>query len=250
MTLKRWLLALLVVSLPLGTGASAQPPARDGRPLIAQDIDDEVDIDDDELEIDEPDVDVDDERRDAYREGYREAIRDAREDLRDAPADAPKIFPFRGISLGPRFSVFKPDDGDEWVGHGGLQLRIHMSKIFALEGSAEYRRRRLAGGRVDIFPVQASLLAYLIPNPVRIVPFILGGGGWYFTHVDTPTADDTRSRFGAHAGGGLQLWLHRNWSVDASYRHFWLEDIEGGSVLNQRFEDNGHQLTGALNFHF
>lgn len=166
------------------------------------------------------------------------------------PAAAEDVFPSRGFTLGPRFSAFQPDQGGNWTGFGGLQARLHFTPIWAIEGAADYRRRLLPGGRVDVYPVQASLMAYLFPNPARVTPFVLAGGGWHFTHVDTPTGDTTSNRFGAHAGGGLQVFLGNKWSIDASYRHFWLEEIGGGNLLNQSFADDGHHVTAALNFHF
>lgn len=169
----------------------------------------------------------------------------------DAQESAPDTYPFRGISFGPRFSMMKPETGgSDWTGHGGAQLRFHLTPIWALEASGDYRRRRIGGGRVDIYPVQASLLAYLFPNPFHISPYLLAGASWHFTHVDSPLGEATTNRFGGHAGGGLQVFLNRKWSLDGSYRHFWLEDIAGGNVLNQSFDDDGHQITAALNYHF
>ena len=84
------------------------------------------------------------------------------------------VYPFRGMSLGPRFSLFMPADGSSgWAGNGGAQLRAHMNKFWALEASAEYRRRDLAGSRVNIIPVQASLLVYPFPNRFHISPYDL-----------------------------------------------------------------------------
>lgn len=39
------------------------------------------------------------------------------------------VYPFRGISMGPRFSLFMPaDESSGWTGNGGAQLRAHMNK--------------------------------------------------------------------------------------------------------------------------
>lgn len=161
--------------------------------------------------------------------------------------------PPAGMSLGGRAMWFEPEDTNDTTLHGGAQLRFHFSRLFALEGSADYRRVRFPGSRVDIFPVQASLLAYLLPNS-PVSPFLLGGAGWYFTRVEGPgDFDDTQHRFGPHAGGGVQARINRWWSIDATYRFVWIEDIRTrneANLLDRDFNDEGHMITAGLNFHF
>ncbi|MDR4493545.1 MAG: outer membrane beta-barrel protein, partial [Nitrospirales bacterium] len=93
---------------------------------------------------------------------------------------------------------------------------------------------------------------YLLPGK-RLSPFLLGGGGWYFTSVDGPgSSDDTRHRFGLHAGGGLQFMLNPSWSIDGSYRFVWLESLESknDNLFDKNFKDEGHMVTVGLNYHF
>jgi opacity protein-like surface antigen len=100
--------------------------------------------------------------------------------------------------------------------------------------------------------VQASLLIYPLGTP-RLAPFILGGGGWYYTTVDGPgNFSDTQSRLGGHAGGGLQIFLTNHVSVDGTYRYIWLEKLESKNVSldDKKFDSNGHMITIGLNFHF
>lgn len=161
----------------------------------------------------------------------------------------------RGLSLGGRGMYYKPDGAQgEW--HGGAQLRFHLNRALALEGSADYRSTRFdapAGTgevRVDHYPVMASLLGYLFPHS-PITPFVLAGAGWHFTHVDGPGIDETNNRFGPHAGGGLQAFLGRSWSLDGTYRYVWIEDYRSGAALGSKtFTDRGHMWTAALNYHF
>jgi opacity protein-like surface antigen len=97
-----------------------------------------------------------------------------------------------------------------------------------------------------------SGLIYLLPGK-RISPFILGGGGWYYTQVKGPGGlDDTQNRFGLHAGGGLQWMLTQHWSIDSTYRYIWLEQIESRdeNLVEKKYENNAHMVTIGLNFHF
>jgi opacity protein-like surface antigen len=155
------------------------------------------------------------------------------------------------LSVGGHATYYKPNDGDEaW--YGGAQVRLHLTRIFALEALADYRRNDFGTTRTDTYPVQGSALIYLLPGR-RLSPFILGGAGWYHTQVKGPdNFDDSQSRFGLHAGGGLQLWLNSHWSVDSTYRYIWMEKLEskGVSLDDKKFDDSGHMVTIGLNFHF
>ena len=156
------------------------------------------------------------------------------------------------FSVGGRATYFDPKEGpDRWF--GGAQLRVHPSHYFAIEGSADYRRDEFDGGtKTHTYPVQGSLLIYPI-GTTRLAPFILGGGGWYFTSVDGPGGfSDTQHRFGGHVGGGLQLFVTNHFSIDSTYRHIWLERVESknASLDDKKFDDTGHMVTIGLNVHF
>jgi opacity protein-like surface antigen len=97
-----------------------------------------------------------------------------------------------------------------------------------------------------------SLLGYIFPGAVWS-PYLLGGAGWYYTEVDGPfSLNHTDSRFGLHAGIGLEYVLERGVSVDISYRYIWLENIvsEDANALLKNYQDSGDMITIALNFLF
>jgi opacity protein-like surface antigen len=155
------------------------------------------------------------------------------------------------FSIGGRATYFDPKEGDDnWFGGG--QVRIHPFHFLAVEGSVDYRRTEISSTTVRTFPVQGSLLLYPFGTK-RLSPFLLGGAGWYFTNVEGPgDFDQTQHRFGAHAGGGLQLFLTEFISLDGAYRHIWLEKIESkdAGLRDKQFQDNGHMVTFGLNLHF
>jgi opacity protein-like surface antigen len=160
----------------------------------------------------------------------------------------------RGISLGGRAMYFQPKNSEAGSGDmfGGAQLRFRFARSLALEGSADYRQISVPGTTVDVYPVQASLLVYLFPSS-PLSPFLLGGGGWYFTHTKGPGGfDSTQNRFGGHAGGGLQIFLTQRWSIDGTYRYVWVESFASRdqNLSEKKFSDQGHMATAGLNFHF
>lgn len=158
-----------------------------------------------------------------------------------------------GVSIGGRGMYFKPKGADgNWS--GGAQVRFHLASAFAIEGSADVRQDKFGLTTVDIVPVQASLLAYLFPGKI-ISPYLLGGGGWYYTHVKAGSIFDDRTthRFGPHAGAGLQAWMNRHWSVDGSWRYVWLSSFHSQDAdhpFGRDIDDSGWMATGALNYHF
>jgi len=158
-----------------------------------------------------------------------------------------------GVTFGGRGAYMKPKDGEGQWG-GGAQIRFHLGSALAIEGSADLRQQRFGDTVVDLIPVQASLLAYLFPGKV-VSPYLLGGAGWYYTHIKAgaPFNDRTDHRFGPHAGAGLQAWFSKKWSIDGSYRYIWLSAYrtqDAAHPLGRDIDDSGYMITGALNFHF
>jgi opacity protein-like surface antigen len=155
------------------------------------------------------------------------------------------------VSLGGRGTFFDSRDSDQEDWYGGGQLRMYLPPTLALEASADYRQSDFGANEVDVFPVQASVLFYLFPGS-PVTPFLLAGPGWYFTHVKGPGIDDTQHRFGLHAGGGLQFFINKYWSIDSTYRYVWVKDVEAQSASLQptEYRDSGSMITAALNLHF
>jgi opacity protein-like surface antigen len=155
------------------------------------------------------------------------------------------------ISIGPRATYSDPKDATEGQWFAGAQARLHISPGVALEGSIDYRRNDYANQTsIKTYPLQASILAYLMPG-ASWSPYLLGGGGWYYTEVDGPNNyTNTTYRFGLHAGAGLEFMLTAYLSLDGSYRYVWLQDVTGNANTNSNFQDSGSMTTIALNFLF
>lgn len=156
-----------------------------------------------------------------------------------------------GVTVGGRAAYYRPKEADSGTLNGGLQIRFHITPVIAVEGSGDYRRNRYGGTRVDIFPLQASLLLYLAPR-WAVSPFLLGGVGWYYTHVQG-SGGATNHRYGPHAGAGLEAALGRRWSIDGSYRYLWTQSLRAPTTAHpagRNFSDNGFMLTTALNYRF
>ncbi len=158
----------------------------------------------------------------------------------------------RHLTIGPRAEYFDPKGGDAtWS--GGAQVRYFFTQALAIEGSADYRREKFGDTRVDVVPVQASLLAYIIqPKPFGV--YLLGGTGWYYRRINppSPAQHDTDDRFGLHAGGGVEYRISNSWSLDGSYRYVWIDSIktQDAQLQNKEFDDKGQMVTIGLNYNF
>jgi opacity protein-like surface antigen len=169
------------------------------------------------------------------------------------PARAETAVGDRGFSIGPRATFVKPKDAEEGSWYGGAQMRFGLGRALGLEGSIDYRKNEYANDvDVIVYPVQASLLAYLAPD-APVSPFLLGGAGWYYTRVEGPNNfDDTDYRFGPHAGAGLEIALGPTVSLDGTYRYVWLKKVEARdeNELTAEYNDSGYMVTIGLNFRF
>ena len=170
-----------------------------------------------------------------------------------AQADAGEIQgPRRGLSVGGRAAYYRPKGADNGDWSEGAQVRLHFTPAWALEGSVDLRHDKFDGTRVDVIPIQLSLMVYILPPGYRAAPYLLAGGGWYYTHVGAPV-EHFESRFGPHAGAGVEFFINKSWSLDGSYRYLWTEDIHSQDAehpLGRNFSGKGFMLTGALNYHF
>jgi opacity protein-like surface antigen len=157
------------------------------------------------------------------------------------------------FSIGSMVTYSSPNDADEGQWYGGAQARLYLSPDLELEGSIARRSNNYGGlTTVQTYPVQMSLLKYLMPG-AGWSPFLLGGGGWYYTRVTGPVGFiHTSFRFGVHIGAGLEVMLNDTLSLDGSYRYVWLESVtsKDENALDKTYQDSGSMITIALNLLF
>lgn len=157
------------------------------------------------------------------------------------------------LSVGPRATYYTAQDADSGQWAPGVQARVHLTPDLGLEASIDYLNNDFGPlTTIKTFPVQGSLLAYINPGDM-VKPFVLGGVGWYYTMVDGPFGyDDSASRFGLHAGLGLEIALNKSLYLSGAYRHVWLKEVASrdASALSRTYRDSGSMITFALNFVF
>ncbi|HZB26077.1 MAG TPA: outer membrane beta-barrel protein [Vicinamibacterales bacterium] len=165
----------------------------------------------------------------------------------------------QGLGVGARLAWVTADsdtDADSRRVVGG-QIRL-LSPRFGLELSLDRRSESFEAlnQKATETPIQASLLMRLSSS--RISPFLLGGPGWYRRTIEPlegsgPTV--TSTEFGWHAGGGLELLLHRHFGLHGDYRFTFLDfgddDEEDDGILGGVLPGHrGSMWTVGASFYF
>ena len=163
---------------------------------------------------------------------------------------APKSF---GPEIGLRAGFISPRDADDGTWFGGLQVRVPLTPMFAIEGSIEFHSSDFADGEIEVvqYPVQATLLVFIMPD-APVCPYVLGGLGWYYTTVDfsgslSGVDSETDSMFGAHLGFGARFDLGGTASASADLRYIFVEP-DNDALEDEDFE--AIQLVLSLSFPF
>lgn len=133
-------------------------------------------------------------------------------------ATAGSIIPSIGITRSAH------DDEAKAEIYGGLAVRGAMLPGLETEVGVAYRSESRLNGdlKVRTWPVTASLWMTALP-----IVYAGGGVGWYHTTLDyadtLPLESETRSRFGVHLGGGLEVPLGPMAAIDLNGRYVFLE---------------------------
>jgi hypothetical protein len=169
----------------------------------------------------------------------------------DAVEKAPKLL---SPEFGIRAGYFKVRDADDGAWFGGVQVRIPLSEMFAIEGAIELHTTEFEDGEIEVvqYPLQASLLLFLMPQSAPISPYVLAGVGWYYTIVDFSGSlsgfdGDTDHWFGGHIGAGARALVGKSMAASADVRYIFIEP-DGNNLEDENFDT--FQISLSLSFQF
>jgi len=157
------------------------------------------------------------------------------------------------FSIGPAGGYLHAKGADRGTWFVGGQARLHFLAYLAVEASMTFHENSYEHGDIHVtqYPIQLSGMIY--PFPTWIVsPYLVGGGGWYYTKISytgslSAISNETDHNFGAHGGVGADVRLAASISVDADLRYIFLNPSTS-QVKNGDF--NYWQVTFGLNFTF
>ena len=161
-------------------------------------------------------------------------------------------------TLSPEFGIragyFKIRDADDGAWFGGAQVRFPLSEMFAVEGAIEFHAADFEDGEIEVvqYPLQASLLLFLMPQSAPISPYVLGGVGWYYTVVDFSGSlsgfdGETDHWFGGHIGAGARALVGHSMAASADVRYIFIEP-DGHNLEDENFDT--FQISLSLSFLF
>jgi len=143
-------------------------------------------------------------------------------------------------------------DADDGTWFGGVQVRVPLTPNLAIEGSIEFHASEFADGDIEVvqYPVQASLLVFLMPD-APVCPYVLAGLGWYYTTTEfsgslSGVDSETDSLVGAHIGFGAKFALGGA-TASADLRYIFLEP-DNDNLNDEDFDSI--QLVLSLSFPF
>ena len=144
---------------------------------------------------------------------------------------------------------------DRGTWFGGIQARLRFLRYLAVEGSVSFHQNRYADGDVVVTQYPVQVTAMILPFPDGpLDPYVLAGGGWYYTRIDYDDSigggSDTESVFGIHVGAGTNLWLTPKLSLFGDFRWVFIDEpgVDNSNVRNEEFDY--WQVTFGMNFRF
>lgn len=161
--------------------------------------------------------------------------------------------PMGGFSIGPAGGYLKVKGAQRGTWFAGAQARLHFLQFFAAEASITFHENSFQGGTVHEtqYPVQVSGMLYPLPDS-QFQPYIVAGGGWYYTRftytgILSGISNQTDHVFGGHVGGGLEILLGPQTSIDADIRYIFVNP-SSSQVKSGQFDY--WQITFGLNLFF
>lgn len=167
------------------------------------------------------------------------------------------------IAGGVHLGYSKTTDAPSGSFVGGAQVRLRLLSFLGAEALAEYRQTTYQAGDVDVlrvkdFPVQLSVMLYIVPTgPLQ--PYLLGGFGCHFTRSEglgpaEGTYSTTQTKWAPHVGGGVELWTGKSFFLSGDIRYVFLS-IGSVSDVEKQYQSGDlsasyWEATAGLNFRF
>jgi len=185
----------------------------------------------------------------------------APEPLLESEAEPEAAAPLEGETpmafyLGARVGYLRGRDAEKGSWLGGVQGRLFLHDMIAVEGSVEFHRDEYLDGDVLVtfYPVQVTAMVFPIPK-LDLRPYVLAGAGWYYTRVDYEDElgwydSETEHAFGIHVGGGVELNTGSKITLNADFRYVFIDEPGVDNSDLEKEEWDYWEITGGINFRF
>lgn len=134
----------------------------------------------------------------------------------------------------------------------GIHARARISSNLGLEASMEFRQEDLLedNATLKLYPIQFSLLYYLLPNS-KVGLYGLGGFGFTRSSVsgDLFGEDAENTDISYHFGFGVEIPVSQSLGISGDIRYLDM-NLDLGSILTQDLNTSGWQSNFGITFYF
>jgi hypothetical protein len=144
--------------------------------------------------------------------------------------------------VGARAGYMRISEADDGAFLGGLFFRTDWRQVVFIDGSVYYHSEEVARDvDLELIPIQLSAMLFLLGRDGVLNPFVLGGGGLYWTRT-TASGDDSDSEFdfGWHLGFGADYNLSDRMFIESEFRYMWLDS--GGQTYLENLSNFDHWI--------
>lgn len=157
----------------------------------------------------------------------------------------------RGVYIsGSAGGAFPTGNDLENGGSYDLSIGYQFAPMVRAELEGAYRNTDIEGAPGDADTYTAMLNAFWdFKNDTRFTPYIMGGLGWSWQHVDTTGFDGTDNAFVYQLGAGASYNLTQNWALTADYRWVDTSDYDFGFAGGDE-DYASHELRAGVRYTF
>ncbi len=146
--------------------------------------------------------------------------------------------------VGVRGGYMRMSEADDGAFLGGLFFRTDWRGVVFVDGSLYYHSKEVARDvDLELIPIQLSAMLFLLGRDNTLNPFVLGGGGLYWTRT-TITGKDTKSEFdfGWHLGLGADYNLSDRMFIETEFRYIWLDTDSDNKTIADSLKNFNHWI--------
>jgi len=148
--------------------------------------------------------------------------------------------------VGVRGGYMRFPDAEDGAFLGSLFFRTDWREVVFIDASVYYHTEEVAPDLdLEFIPIHLSAMLFLLGRDGGISPFVLAGGGVYWSRT-TVTGHDTNSEFdiGWHLGAGFDLAISDRMFIETDFRYIWLNVDTEGETFADSLADFNHWVAG------
>jgi len=148
--------------------------------------------------------------------------------------------------VGARAGYMRMAEADDGAFLGGLFFRTDWRGVVFIDGSVYYHTEEISDNAdLELIPMQLSAMLFLLGRDGVLSPFVLGGGGLYWTRTtETGKDSDSSFDFGWHLGFGADYNLSKRMFIEGDFRYIWLDSDTENKTISDSLKNFNHWIAG------